>query len=162
VQGAAEVWSARSGERSQAIGRVRTGELVGEFRAFQHAGFHTLDVVSVAADTRCLRFHVRGPHGAGFRARHPQLWFALLRMFARSCVHTLRLAHHLRCALNPHRVSVPSSLQGWRGFQQSVATPQAARGRGSPTLQTLQGPILQRPWAAFEVAAFQTVRFSSV
>ena len=65
------------------------------------SGFHSLDVVSVAADTLCIHFHFDGLQGARFRRQHPELWFSLLRMFARSGTHTLRLAHRLRCA--PHR-----------------------------------------------------------
>ena len=43
------------------------------------------------------------------------------------------------------------------GGQQSVATPQAARGWTSPTIQTLRDPILLLPYgSAFELAAFQT------
>jgi hypothetical protein len=60
-----------------------------------------MDVVSVAADTLCIHFHCDGLQGARFRREHPQLWFSLLRMFARSGTHTLRLAHRLRCVSDP-------------------------------------------------------------
>jgi hypothetical protein len=57
-------------------------------------------------------------------------------------------------ALQPLGVAYGKIYSAYGGEQQSVATPQAARGWARPTLRTHQEPILPPPWLCFEAAAF--------
>jgi hypothetical protein len=53
------------------------------------------------------------------------------------------------------QLAVAEELLGWRAAERRHPT--NGERMGSPTLQTLQAPILLTPWVCFRVAAFQTL-----